>query len=367
MKFEYVLTGYFQTERIGQIASFGKRFHERHWDVGTRVNFIRAYLGKGAQKKGEIALKFRDLVKEDDLKVSISTDPKDVLIGDDWLRFLGDCKYTIGSRGGASLMDKYGDLKRKVDDFYALNPTAVFEEVEKVCFPGEDIYDFSAIGPRTIEAAASRTCQILIEDDYLEGMKPWIHYVPLKENFSNLNEVKEFIKNTEVGSKMSEECYNLLIESGSYFYGAYAKKVLEEIHEIHGNDGKQNLKLIKAHLKKISFFESCRNSMSAPNDFGIRLTLFLNKMGCGLSGIYTAAKFAENLNRKLHVEDMEFVCYPLRPHTKHTQQIFVVYINELKSNGLIIDFIKFIEVAIQDDWLRESFTEWDFCDYCSPI
>ena len=38
-------------------------------------------------------------------------------MGDQWLRFLGDCRFTVGSRGGASLPDPYGRRRFEVDDF----------------------------------------------------------------------------------------------------------------------------------------------------------------------------------------------------------------------------------------------------------
>ena len=55
----------------------------------------------------------------------------------------------------------------------------------------EDVVFYRTISPRHFEAAAVRVCQILFEGRYSEAMEPMVHYIPLKKDFSNLDEVLE--------------------------------------------------------------------------------------------------------------------------------------------------------------------------------
>ncbi|MBT8506740.1 hypothetical protein B1F79_04690 [Coxiella-like endosymbiont of Rhipicephalus sanguineus] len=56
---------------------------------------------------------------------------------------------------------------------------------------GEKI-DYNQISPRHFEAVATKTLQILYEGEYSNILKPWVHYVPLKKDYSNFDEVCNF-------------------------------------------------------------------------------------------------------------------------------------------------------------------------------
>jgi hypothetical protein len=89
--------------------------------------------------------------------------------------------------------------------------------------------DFSAISPRLFEAAALGVCQILEEDDYLEGaLVPWVHYVPLKSDFSNIQEIAEFMRCGEEVEVMVNNAKKALIDSGTFSYHSFVQEVLSE-------------------------------------------------------------------------------------------------------------------------------------------
>ena len=50
---------------------------------------------------------------------------------------------------------------------------------------------YRTISPRNFEAAAFRVCQILYEGHYSGVMEPMRHYIPLRKDFSNFDEVVE--------------------------------------------------------------------------------------------------------------------------------------------------------------------------------
>ena len=49
--------------------------------------------------------------------------------------------------------------------------------------------DLRTISPRHFEAAAFRVCQVLFEGRYAGVMEPMRHYIPLRKDFSNFDEV----------------------------------------------------------------------------------------------------------------------------------------------------------------------------------
>ena len=149
-----------------------------------------------------------------------------MLLGDDWFRFLASCKYTLGCEGGASMLDWDGSIRERTDRYQAEHPDAGFDEVEAACFPGQDgTLDYFAIGPRHIEACATRTCQVLVEGDYQGILRPWEHYIPVKRDFSNLDEVLELIRRDELREEITENAYRDVIASERYTYRSFVREV----------------------------------------------------------------------------------------------------------------------------------------------
>lgn len=363
--FSTVLTGYMSRERLAAVAGFAKPFEQRSWDVGTRVNFLKAYLGRRAQEKGQTAERFKILAEAAGFKQSISTSHADVLMGDQWLRFLGDCRFTVGSRGGASLPDPYGRRRVEVDDFVLRNPNATFEEIEAACFPGEDRYDFSAIGPRVIEAAATRTCQILIRGKYLDGMEPWVHYVPLEPDFSNTEEVFAFMREVERPKAMADACYDLVIASGRYTYDEYADEVLAKVgpSKLTPEDHRRNTELLREHFEELEPFERLRSKLNPAQWFGLRTLMFYALLFTGMEGLRLAARAASELDRDISVEEVMLAAYPPPPHSRRYHELAPRFLNAARRAGVLEDVIRLAELAQIRGWTTDAFQPWDFCDY----
>ena len=60
----------------------------------------------------------------------------------------------------------------------------------------EDNVYYRTISPRHFEAAAFRICQVLFEGRYSGVLEPMVHYIPLKKDFSNIDEVIRRISRT---------------------------------------------------------------------------------------------------------------------------------------------------------------------------
>ena len=218
-----VLTGYIEPSDLPSEASVPLR--GRSLDLGTRVRNLPAQYGAYGQRKGKQAIAVDLAARERGFHVDISTNPRDTLIGDDWSAFLSSCRFTLGSRGGASLVDRDGNIQKRVERYSSKNPDAEYEQIREICFPDETEFNFTAISPRLFESAMAGTCQILTPDDYL-GLKPHVHYLPLEDDLSNLDDVLTAMADLETAQGIADAAFEALIQNPDNTYPAFVRHVV---------------------------------------------------------------------------------------------------------------------------------------------
>jgi hypothetical protein len=228
VRFLTVLTGYLDDHTIEKIKKLSKIVPERNIDIGYRASHAPASWGRHGALKVLVADVFQNAVKEETLKTNISLRREDTFLGDEWYKFLLQCKYTLGVEGGSSILDADGTIRQKTEEFSRKHPHASFIELESACFPGADgSIELFAISPRHLEACATKTCQILVEGQYNEILIPGIHFIELKKDFSNLDIVIERIKEDKDRQEIIDRAYRDIVESGKYNYRNFVKFVIE--------------------------------------------------------------------------------------------------------------------------------------------
>lgn len=224
---EQVLTGYLSEETVKEIGEQAQV--ERPIDIGYRAWKAEYWLGRHGMLKGEVAHRFQEA--SEGLITDISMDEKAMFLGVDWYRFLWRCKYTIGCEGGSSIKDHTGSIRRRVHAYLAASPQGSFEEVEKHCFEGRDgELNLKALSPRHLEACATQTCQILVEGEYNGVLEPWRHYIPLKKDFSNLEEVIQIVKEDALREEITKRAYEEIVCSGRWGYSLLAQQMGKLMH-----------------------------------------------------------------------------------------------------------------------------------------
>jgi len=227
-----VLTGYVEPATVARIEKQARRNTRRDIDIGYRSWRPEPWLGRHGMLKGRIAEAFAKRAPARGLKLDISMDHMETLLGDAWYGFLLRCRYTIGVEGGASIHDRDGSIRRCVDATLASNPCASFEAIEAACFPGLDgRFGLRAISPRHLEAAATRTPQILIEGEYNGILEAGRHYIPLKADFGNMDEVLDEVATARMGSTVAQRAYDDVIASGRYGYDSFVRTLLSDVHD----------------------------------------------------------------------------------------------------------------------------------------
>ncbi len=228
---ETVLTGYVDEISLGNCQLKYRPHSERLWDIGYRARKVPFWLGEHGTIKWRLTELFDSLRSlYPDLKMNISNEEKDVFKGNTWIEFLLECRVVLGCEGGASLHDPTGDIRTKVDEYVKENSVASFEEVRKACFPKLDFgIELFAISPRHFDACMTKTCQVLVSGKYHDIFKPGVHYIELKKDFSNLDEVIKKIQDVKYCEKIAENAYKDIIESGKYTYAGFVSKVLADV------------------------------------------------------------------------------------------------------------------------------------------
>lgn len=228
---ENILTGYVETSYIKRIKL--QCHKERKYDVVYRARQLPYDYGKQGQLKYELVGLFANNLNKTDLLVDIenTNGDKKALLGDGWFDFLASSRTTIGCLGGAGFMDATGSIKEKVAKYKEINPKATYEEARKSCFSecSENLH--GVVSPRIFESALTKTCQILVGEDYQGILKPNVDYIVLKPDFSNINEVIEMMKDIKFCEQIAETCYKNVIESEKYTYKVFVDCVVQDMRK----------------------------------------------------------------------------------------------------------------------------------------
>jgi hypothetical protein len=224
-----VLTGYVPEALLQQSVM---PINHRPIDVGYRTRKMWYWLGALAHEKWFISEEFKRLAtaKNLDLKLDLSNREGDRLYGKAWTNFVASCRTVLGVESGASIIDFDGLLERRVDQYTSKNPGATFEEVSELFLkPFEGSLRLHQISPRCFEAAALRTPMILFEGTYSGVLQPERHYIPLRKDFSNFDEVIIKIKDNSYLQRLADRTYQEIALNPRWSYRSFVNIIDEAV------------------------------------------------------------------------------------------------------------------------------------------
>jgi len=231
-KLVYNLAGYVSDELVQRGQRLTKPDGERTIDIGYRGRQLPFYMGKGSQEKHLIALRFRKRAAGLDLKIDVETDEDKRIYGEEWYDFLSNCRAVLGVEAGVSIFDIDNVVYPQYERLMAQNPNLTFEDVyDKLLHSYEDNIYYRTISPRHFETAALRVTQILYEGKYSGIMQPMVHYIPLKKDFSNFDDVIRMFKDKALRRELTDNAYRDLIASGQYSYQRFIESFDQELLE----------------------------------------------------------------------------------------------------------------------------------------
>jgi len=213
-----VLAGYVPEELLDLPS---KPYKDRKLDVGYRARKLPAWMGSHTLQKWQIADNFIKDASKYGLNVDISCREEDRIYGSAWIEFVGNCKATLGTESGASVTDFTGNIQKNVESHLEKHPDTDFETLKELYFKDDDCkIMMNVISPRCFEAAALRTLMILYEGEYSGVLKPWRHYLPLKRDHSNIQEIVDILRSPDEAEAIISRAYCEIAKSKKYTFEA---------------------------------------------------------------------------------------------------------------------------------------------------
>ncbi len=203
--------------------------HERSVDIVYRASHLPYWVGSHGQLKhliGSIVIQHATRLG---LRCDISTRPDDVIVGEAWFDFLASGRVVLGCESGSSVLDRRGEIQAKINALLKERPDLSFQEVSSHMPSGWDDHRFLALSPRHFEAVITKTCQVLVEGEYEGVFRRDIHYIPLRRDFSNLEEVLKKLNDHPYLQQIADRAYHDIYLSGDYTYRRLARDLASAI------------------------------------------------------------------------------------------------------------------------------------------
>jgi hypothetical protein len=230
-RFEKCLTGYIDELDVTRHAAVVLPHTRRELDVAYRAKALSPRFGRRGQLKLAVADAVAPAARAAGLRVDVSNDLRDAVLGPRWFTFVASARAVLGSESGASAIDRRGELQAAENTMLAQRPSLTFADFDAAMPAGWDGQLPGSVGPRHLEAAAARTCQILIEGGYDGVLEPDLHYLPVRTDGSDVGFVIERLADHKLVEATATRAYDDLVLSGRYSYAALAaqlERVLDE-------------------------------------------------------------------------------------------------------------------------------------------
>lgn len=216
-----MLTGYVTDEMRSYKFS---QLDTRKIDIFYRGMKLPYFFGELSYEKFLIGEKFKDICKTTKFLYDISSEMEDRVYGDEWISLLADSKAVLGVESGGSVFDFDACLEKNYVEVLKLEPKISFYEYQDKYLKGLDgEIEYNQISPRHFEAAATKTVQILFEGEYSGIFRPYEHYIPLKKDFSNIDEVLNLLSDTRFRIDVTTRAFEEIIMNETYSYSAFVE------------------------------------------------------------------------------------------------------------------------------------------------
>jgi len=230
------LAGYIDQDDVTLYQRLRRPFDQRRITVGYRVRRLTT-CGRFGILKSEFGRRFAAAAKSKAI-TDISDDPADTMLAEKWPRFLGDCRFALGSEGGSSVLDPTGAIRDRTLAYMAAHPAADFEEIASACLTTDDeARTFSTISPRVFEVAMAGCCPILIHGCYNNLIAPEEHYIPISPDLSDIEIAVERLRDDDGAKKIAARAAEALLENPALRYSRWVEDLMSLV--VQGLNGRK--------------------------------------------------------------------------------------------------------------------------------
>jgi hypothetical protein len=223
VKFIQTLTGWIPSdiENRNKVKSLA----ERQNLINYRGRPLAYWYGDLGQEKVNIGKMMKAACHERGLPTDIEWDENKRIYGDQWYEFLSNAKATLGTESGANVFDDYGDIRKGIKLELEENPKISYQEIhQKYLAAHEGKVRMNQISPKMFEAIALKTALVLFEGEYSGVLKPHLHYIPLRKDFSNLDEVLTKLQDDSYLKDLTDRAFEDILLSGKYNYKQFIQQ-----------------------------------------------------------------------------------------------------------------------------------------------
>jgi len=217
--FVHNLTGYVPENPA--LSQFALPIEERTTLIGYRGRQLPHQYGALGYEKFIIGQEMKRLTEERGLDVDIEVDDAKRIYGDGWYSFVGSCRATLGTESGANVFDDHGKIAAKAAQHRNMPFT---EFAERFIGDEEGRVRMNQISPKIFEALRLRTALILFEGQYSGVVEPHKHFIVLKKDYSNVDEIISKLNDIDFLKELTERGYQDVIASQHYSYETFIGK-----------------------------------------------------------------------------------------------------------------------------------------------
>jgi glycosyltransferase involved in cell wall biosynthesis len=215
-----ILTGY--VPEVLEQARGWKPLRQRPITIGYRGRRLPFRYGRLAQEKYEIGLRMRAICEQRGIDCDIEWEEDKRIYGDRWYEFIGNCRAMLGSESGSNAFDFDGTLMARSEELMQAEPDITYEEFhERLLEDVDGEIRMNQVSARVFEAIALGTPLILFEGQYSGAVRPHEHYLPLKKDYSNVEEIFRALEDFDALEAMTQRAYRDVIASGHYSYRSF--------------------------------------------------------------------------------------------------------------------------------------------------
>lgn len=199
-------------------------FTQRPIEIGYRGRDLPYWYGALGQEKKQIGVKMKEACQQRGIVEDIQWDDRYRIYGIAWFEFLSQCKAMIGCEGGSNILDEYGAIRSAIESALKVEPNLSFEKAYQLfLLPHENRIRTNQITPKFFEAIYFKTALVLYEGEYSGVLQPHRHYIPLKKDFSNVDDVFRQLTNLPEIQEMVDRTYAEIVSSGLYSHSNFIR------------------------------------------------------------------------------------------------------------------------------------------------
>jgi hypothetical protein len=188
---------------------------DRSIDLGYRAYDSPVYLGHSERR--ELAERFREAAQRRGLRADISTAGADRFDEAGWASFLDRCRGQLGSEAGADFFELTDETRNRVNAWCEANPGSLRGEILSRFFADPPTGPSGrALSGRVVEAAGTKTVQLLLEGEYGGYFRPDDHYVPVRKDFADLDDALDKLADEATTAGMVERAREVALAELTY-------------------------------------------------------------------------------------------------------------------------------------------------------